>query len=880
MSMAQKRERILPRLIEEEMREAFLDYSMSVIVQRALPDVRDGLKPVHRRILFAMRELGLLPDRPHKKSATVVGEVLGKYHPHGDAAVYDALVRMVQDFSLRYPLVDGQGNFGSIDGDSAAAYRYTEARLSAVSLELLADLERETVDWSPNFDDRLREPSVLPGRLPGLLVNGSAGIAVGMSTNIPPHNLREVASAFRRLAADPEISVDELMAEVPGPDFPTGGFLVGRQGIADMYRTGRGRLVMRARIVKELLRGGKEQLVVTELPYGISKSRIIEQIVDLSRKGKLDEVSDVRDESDRDGMRLVIQLKRGARTGATLEVLYGKTHLQSTFGAILLALDRGEPKEFNLKELLERYRDHRLEVVVRRSQYELEKAEAERHVVEGLLLALDHLDEVVKIIRGSKDRPQASGRLQKRFGLSEVQADAILNMRLGKLTSLEREELRVRMRQLEERIAELRRVLGSEEEQLRVVLHELDEVTERFGDVRRTEILDEAATEAVSLEDSLADEDVVVTVSHEGFVKRMPVHLYRRRVGSGKALAGMENYPNDWLEQVFTARTRGWLLAFTEGGRLHHLSVADVPESARASRGQSIYALTQADRSDRIVSLLPVEELDEEGKVLLFVTRGGTVKRTALTEFGNPRAGGVIAAGVREGDGILEVVLSDERSDVMLLTREGRAIRFPEKDIPVMGRTAQGVKGIGLRDGDVVVGVVLVRRDAAVLTVTEGGWGKRTPLAEFPLQRRGGLGNLVSPSGSKGGAVVSALEVVPGDEVTLVTAGGQVATVVAAEVPEQGRRTLGSRVLRLAGGDRVVEVTRSLGGEPTRGEPDPGTGSPGDGSGEPGDPSGEAAGMLQGENPATGAAPVGTEEPADAHDGEIGGADQPDLFGA
>jgi DNA gyrase subunit A len=825
MSMAQQRERILPRLIEEEMREAFLDYSMSVIVQRALPDVRDGLKPVHRRILFAMRELALHPDRPHKKSATVVGEVLGKYHPHGDSAVYDTLVRMVQDFSLRYPLIDGQGNFGSIDGDSAAAYRYTEARLSPISLELLQDLERETVDWSPNFDDRLKEPSVLPGRLPNLLVNGSSGIAVGMSTNVPPHNLREVAAAFRRLAGNPDVTIEELMDELPGPDFPTGGFIVGREGIRDMYRKGRGRIIMRARVIRELLRGGREQLVVTEIPYGVSKSRVIEQIVDLSRKGKLDDVSDVRDESDRDGMRLVIQLKRGARVGATLEVLHRRTHLQSTFGAILLALDRGEPHEFNLKELLERYRDHRLEIVVRRSRHDLEKAEAERHVVEGLLLALDHLDEVVKIIRGSKDRPQAGERLRKRFGLSEVQADAILNMRLGRLTSLERKELDARMIQLEEQITELRRILGSDEEQLQVVLRELEEVVDRFGDARRTEILDdEAGGEVTSLEDALADEDAVVTVSHQGFVKRMPVHLYRRRAGSGKALAGMDSFEDDWLEQVFTARTRGWLLAFTEGGKMYHLSVADVPESARSSRGQSVYALAGAERSDRIVSLVPVEELDVEGKVLVFATRRGTVKRTALSEFSNARAGGMIAAGVQEGDQILEVVVSDDRADVMLLSREGRAIRFPEKEVPVMGRSARGVKGIGLRGEDEVVGIVLIRRDAAVLTVSEGGWGKRTPLAEFPLQKRGGLGTVVSASGGSGETVVSALEVVAGDEVTVVTAGGSVTTVGAADVPEQGRRTRGARIVTLESEDRVVEVTRSVAdGAKRSGGPDEGT---------------------------------------------------------
>jgi DNA gyrase subunit A len=863
MSMAQKRERILPRLIEDEMRESFIDYSMSVIVQRALPDVRDGLKPVHRRILHAMRELGLQPDRPHKKSASVVGEVLGKYHPHGDSAVYDAMVRMVQDFSLRYPLVDGQGNFGSIDGDSAAAYRYTEARLASVAIELLADLDLETVDWSPNFDGRLREPAVLPARLPNLLVNGSSGIAVGMSTNIPPHNLREVAAAIRHLAQHPDCSVDDLLRHLPGPDFPTGGFIVGEEGIRDMYHTGRGRVVMRARIVKEALRGGRDQLVVTEIPYGVSKAKIIEQIVGLHRKGKLDDVTDVRDESDRDGLRLVIQLKRGSRASAALSTLLRRTHLQSTFGAILLALDRGEPREFDLKRLVERYRDHRLEVVVRRSRFQLEKAEAERHVLEGLLLALDHIDEVVRIIKRSKDRPQAAGRLQDRFGLSEAQSDAILNMRLGKLTSLESRELRERMTELEGAIARLRAILASEEEQLAVVIAELDEVTERFGDARRTVILADAEEHVAPVEDIVADESVVITVSHEGFVKRIPMHLYRRRVSSGKALAGMENYEDDWLERVFTARTGGWLLALTEGGHCHFLSVLDVPESARASRGQSVYALTGAPREDRIVSLVPVEALDEDDGVLVFLSRGGVLKRTRLSEFSNPRSGGVIASGVKGGDRILDVVRSDGRAELMLLTREGRAIRFEEKEISLMGRTAQGVKGIDLRGDDEVVGMVPVRRDAWVLTVSEEGWGKRTPLSEFPLQKRGGLGNLAGPSGAKGGGLVGALEVVPGDEVTLVTAGGQVTRLSAGEVPEQGRRTRGTRLVRVPAGDRVVEVTRSIGSE--RPERADGAG------GEPVDP---VLAVAAGEG-----ASAGHEADEGEADADGAGEGQPDLFG-
>ena len=812
MAIAQKRERIIARMIEDEMRESFIDYSMSVIVQRALPDVRDGLKPVHRRILFAMHEIGLQPDRPYKKCATVVGDVLGKYHPHGDSAVYEALVRMVQDFSLRYPLVDGQGNFGSIDGDSAAAYRYTEARLASIATELLDDIGRETVDFVPNFDNSREEPTVLPGRLPNLLVNGSSGIAVGMSTNVPPHNLREVAAGIKQLAIDPDCSVDDLMRHVPGPDFPTGAFIVGDEGIQDMYRTGRGRIVMRARVVKESLRGGKQQLVVTELPYAVSKTRIIEQIVDLAKKGKADEISDVRDESDRDGIRVVIEIKRGASAANVLKLLFRRTYLQSTFGAIVLALDSGQPREFDLKSILERYRDHRLEVIQRRSRHELEKAEAEQHVVDGLLVALGDIDAVIRIIRSSNDRSEASENLQDHFGMSEIQAGAVLDMRLARLTRLQGAELRARLEELLALIAELRGILDSEERQMEVLLEELNEVVESYGDDRRTTILADAPEEVEEVEEEVADEDVVVTVSHEGFAKRMGMHLYRRRIASGKALAGMERYEEDFIQHLFVARTQGWILAFTEGGQVHFLPVLDIPESARASRGQSIYSLLAgADRADPIVALLPVEELDDEDRFVVFLSRNGVMKRTQLIEFSNPRSGGIIGAGVKEGDRILDVALSDGLAEVMLLTRGGRAIRFPEREISVLGRTAQGVKGIDLRDDDHVVGMLLIRRDAAVLTVTEDGMGKRTPVGDFPLQKRGGLGTLALPSSGRPVPIVSALEVLEGDEVMAVTAAGKVTRVAAGEVPTQGRRTQGRRVVRLPEGDRLVEVTRAVG---------------------------------------------------------------------
>ncbi len=810
MATAEKRERILSRLIEEEMKESFLDYSMSVIVQRALPDVRDGLKPVHRRILFAMHELGLTPDRPYKKSATVVGDVLGKYHPHGDTAVYDTLVRMVQDFSLRYPLVDGQGNFGSIDGDSAAAYRYTEARLARPATYLLSDIEKDTVDWAPNFDDRLEEPTVLPGRFPNFLVNGSSGIAVGMSTNVPPHNLREVGEAVRILVNDPECTIEDLLRVLPGPDFPTGGFLVGLEGVREMYETGRGRLVMRARVVKEALRGGKQQLVVMELPYGVSKARIIQQIAGLSRKGKIDEVSELRDESDRDGMRLVVELKRGSNAKRMLQTLLKKTNLQATFGAHLLGLDHGQPREFNLKEILEHFRDHRLEVIQRRSRYELEKAEAERHIIEGLLAALDRIDEVIAIIRKSKDRPTASRRLQDRLGLSEVQAEAILNMRLGKLTALEHKDLKARLKTLQGRIKDLRAILKSEGRQLDVLLGELDEVVERFGDERRTVLLEGGEEEEAAVEISVADEDVVVTVSHEGFVKRIPMHLYRRRVTSGKALAGMDRYDGDYLERVFVARTQGWILVFTRGGHVFFLPVLDVPEGSRASRGQSLYALVTAGRHDPIVSVLPVDDLGQ-GRSLVFLTRKGLMKRTSLSEFSSPRAGGIIAAGVKSGDELFQVTLSGGNAEVLILSRSGRAIRFPEEHISILGRTAQGMKGMRLRGDDSVVGMLLVRREAQVLTITEDGLGRRTRVDEFPLQNRGGLGTLALPGGEDAGALVSALEVVEGEDVMVVSAGGKVFRVPVDDIPEQHRRSRGKRLASLPAGDRVVEVTRASG---------------------------------------------------------------------
>ncbi len=794
------------------MARSFLDYSMSVIVQRALPDVRDGLKPVHRRILFAMHGLGLQPNRNYKKSASVVGEVLGKYHPHGDSAVYDALVRMVQEFSLRYPLVDGQGNFGSIDGDSAAAYRYTEARLSTVATELLDEIDKDTVRWEDNFDDRLKEPAVLPARFPNLLVNGSTGIAVGMSTNVPPHNLAEVAAALHTLVANPDCTTGELMEKLPGPDFPTGGFIVGTEGIRSMYETGRGRMTMRARLVSESLRGGQKQIVVTELPYAVSKARIIAQIAALSRKGAIPEVSDLRDESDREGIRLVLELKRGTNVKRIMALLFKKTPLQSTFGAILLALDGGkQPGEFTLKNLLSRYRDHRLEVIRRRSRFDLEKAEAELHITQGLLLALARIDDVIATIRRSANRDEASERLQHAFGLSEMQAEAILRMRLAKLTALEGDQLRGREKSLRAAIRDLRALLGDEARQLGVMLDELDGVVERFADKRRTEILpDRNRADFAYVESGAADEDVVVTLSRQGYAKRIPMHLYRRRMTTGTPLAAMDRFPGDYLERVLVARTRGWLLCFTDRGHVHFLRVEDIPEGALSSRGRSVWALLGADRHDTIVSIRSVDDLTDD-RYLTFATRLGLVKRTRLAEFAGAKSGGLIAARLREGDAILDVALTSGDDEILLVARDGRGVRFPEGEVPLMGRPAQGVKGMALRDRDQVIALVAVKREAAVLVVTELGFATRSPVSDFPLRKRGGLGVLAAALDDGTGRVAGALEALDDDNVMLLSAGGGLLGLSVDDVALRRRNARGDQVVSLGPGDRIAQVTRMHG---------------------------------------------------------------------
>jgi DNA gyrase subunit A len=805
VAMPTRRERVLPRLIETEMRESFINYSMSVIVQRALPDVRDGLKPVHRRILYAMLEAGLSAGRPYKKSATVVGDVLGKYHPHGDMAVYEAMVRMAQDFSQRYPLVDGQGNFGSIDGDNAAAYRYTEARLAAIAMDLLADIDRGTVDFGRNFDDRLEEPKVLPARFPNLLVNGSSGIAVGMATNIPPHNLREVAGALKALIADPAVEVDELMRHMPGPDFPTGAFILGSQGIRDAYTTGRGRIVMRAAVQKETRRGGREQLVVTALPYGVSKSKVIEQIAAVARGGKVDDIADLRDESDRDGMRIVIELKRGAKSKPILTTLYKQTYLQATFGAIMLALDNGVPRELTLKQMLERFRDHRIDVIRRRAQFDLEKAQSEAHIIEGLLIALDVIDEIIAIIRASADQDEAARALCNSFELSDAQARAILAMRLGRLTALETDDLRKQLNELRKQIKRLQEILGSHKVQLKVLVDELDEVVGRFADARRTTIVEDVAEYEV--EDLVAEEQVVITLSHESYIKRVPLDTYRRRVSSGRAIAGMDKHDDDFLEHVFIAGTQDTLVFFTQGGQAHALAVSDVPEAGPSSRGRALAQLMTLERGDRVAALIPVQEFTED-RLLLFLTSGGTVKRTTLDQYSNIRSGGIAAIRVQDGDRLLDVQVSEGMNDIVLVTEQGRAIRFPEADVPTMGRVAQGVKGIQLREKDGVVGMVVVRREGALCTVTENGYAKRTPVSDYPAQKRGGIGTITLDVSNRTGAIVAAKELLDGDELMVITAAGTALRVSGADVPVQGRATQGKRVVSIGAGDRVVEVSR------------------------------------------------------------------------
>jgi DNA gyrase subunit A len=798
--------KVLPRLIEDEMRESFIDYSMSVIVQRALPDVRDGLKPVHRRILYAMHEAGLSPNRPYKKSATVVGDVLGKYHPHGDSAVYDSMVRMVQDFSLRYPLVDGQGNFGSIDGDNAAAYRYTEARLAPIATEMLSDIDKETVDFSPNFDDRLLEPRVLPARIPNLLVNGSSGIAVGMATNIPPHNLREVADACVHLIDNPESEVEDLLQFVKGPDFPTGGLIYGREGIHEAYTTGRGRVLMRARAEIEEREGGKgERIVIREIPFMVNKSRLIEQIAELARDRKVEGISDLRDESDREGMRIVVDLKRDAIPHIVLNQLYKHTQMQSTFGVIMLALVGGVPKILNLREMLHHFVEHRHEVLVRKTQFELGKALEREHILEGLKVAVDNIDEVIQIIRSSETSGEAGERLRERFGLSERQTDAILNMRLAKLTGLEIEQLEAELAEIRATIAELRDILENRERRLSIIKEDLREVADKYGDERRTDIM--GATGSFSIEDLIADEEMVITVSHSGYIKRLPVATYRAQARGGRGISGMQTKEEDWVEQIFLASTHDYVMFFTRNGQCYWLKVHEIPQGSRISRGKPIVNLVNIRPGEKVAAVVPVREFSHD-RSLIFATRKGVVKKTALSAYGNPRSVGLNAINVLEGDELISVQLADGACDVVLATREGMAIRFQETDVREMGRATTGVRGISLEGEDQVIGMVVLKPGTTLLVVTENGMGKRTGIEEYRQQRRGGKGVINVRTTPKTGKVVAIREVLPGDELMVITRNGVVNRQSVDGIRVIGRNTQGVRLVNLNPGDLVMDIAR------------------------------------------------------------------------
>jgi DNA gyrase subunit A len=787
------------------MRESFIDYSMSVIVQRALPDVRDGLKPVHRRILYAMNEVGLAPNRPHKKSATVVGEVLGKYHPHGDMAVYDALVRMVQDFSLRYPLVNGQGNFGSIDGDSAAAYRYTEVRLGPIATELLADIEKETVDFAPNFDDRLQEPLVLPAKFPNLLVNGSAGIAVGMATNIPPHNLKEVVEAAKHLIDHPKAKPVHLMKFVRGPDFPTAAFVHGRRGIDEAYKTGRGRIIMRARAEIEETKTGAERIVITEIPFMVNKTRLIEQIAQLARERRVEGISDLRDESDREGMRIVVELKRDAVPQIVLNLLFKHTQMQSTFGAIMLALVDGVPRIMNLVEMIRHFVDHRHEVVVRRSKYDLKVAEDREHILIGLRKAVDNIDAVIQIIRQASDPAEAGAQLRKRFKLTERQSDAILNMRLARLTGLEVEKLKAEIKEVRAQIKDLKAILASKPRRMNIIKTELDDLVARYGDERRTEIAGEI--EDFSIEDLIAEEEMVVTISHEGYIKRIPADTYRRQRRGGRGIAGMSTKDEDWVEHLFIASTHDYILFFTARGQIHWLKVHRIPQTTRTARGRPIINLIRINKDDRVTAMVPVREFSEDAH-LLFATRQGLVKKTSLAAYSNVRSGGINAINIVDDDELIDVRLTSGEDEVILATRNGKAIRFDEADVREMGRATQGVKGIELRRGDRVVGLVVVRTAPDLLVVTERGMGKRTPIEDYRLQKRGGKGVINIRLSQKTGQVISIREVHDEDEVVLITRNGIINRQRVEEIRETGRNAQGVRLVSLDDGDTVVDVTR------------------------------------------------------------------------
>ena len=801
--MYTKGEKIIPIYIEDEMKDSYISYAMSVIVGRALPDVRDGLKPVHRRILYSMKELNLEHNKPYRKAARIVGDCLGKFHPHGDTAVYDALVRMVQDFSLRYPLVDGQGNFGSVDGDAAAAMRYVEARLSPITEWMLRDLEKQTVNFTPNFDESLTEPVILPAVLPNLLVNGSSGIAVGMATNIPPHNLGEIIAGIKRVIDQPDCEVKDLIRIIKGPDFPTGGFVCGREGIKQAYLTGRGRLKVRAKASVEQQRSGKETIVVSEIPYQVNKTNILSSIANLVQNRKIEGISDLRDESDKDGMRIVVDLRRGMNAQIVLNQLFKHTQMEETFGVIMLALVNNQPRVLNLKQLLELYIEHRKEIVVRRTAFELRRAEERAHILEGLKIALSHLDKVIKTVRESKTPQIARMSLVKNFRLSERQAQAILEMQLQRLTALERDKIDQEYLELIKKIEQYRAILASEKKVLEIIKDELDELRKKFGDERRTQIVGEA--EELEIEDLIAEEDVIITISHSGYIKRLPVSAYKRQHRGGRGVTAMETKEEDFVEHLFIASTHEYILFFTNKGKVHWLKVHEVPQAGRLSKGKAIINLLQMESGEAISARVPVKDFDPK-KFLVLATKQGLIKKTRLDAFSNPRRAGIVAISLEKDDELIAAALTDGKQEILLASRQGKAVRFKEGDVRDMGRTAKGVRAIRLGKKDEVIAMVIVRPEASLLTVTECGFGKRTSFKEYRLQSRGGKGIINIKVTKKNGEVVGLKSVTEEDEVMIITHNGMVVRCPVKDIRAIGRNTQGVHAIRLGGKDLVSSV--------------------------------------------------------------------------
>jgi DNA gyrase subunit A len=804
-------QKVIPVDIETEMKKSFIDYAMSVIADRALPDVRDGLKPVHRRILYSMYLLGFTPDKPHRKCATTVGEVLGKFHPHGDAAVYDSLVRMAQDFSLRYTLVDGHGNFGSRDGDAPAAMRYTEARLSRISMEMLSDINKDTVDFKPNFDEHEMEPTVLPSRFPNLLVNGSSGIAVGMATNIPPHNLREVIDGVIAIIDNPEISMDELMRIIKGPDFPTAGIIVGRQGIRDAYRTGRGRIVVRARADIELVEGSKQRIIVSDLPYQVNKARLIEKIAELVKEKRLEGISDLRDESDRnDPVRIVIELKRDANANVVLNQLYKNTQMQSAFNANMLALvqtpeGKYEPQILNLRQALDYYISHQIEVIRRRTAFELEKAEASAHILEGLKIAIDNLDEVIRIIRTSRNEAEAKVRLVEAFNLSERQAQAIVDMRLGRLTALEREKLDAQYEELMEKIKYYRDVLANENLVHSIIKEEITVIRQKYGDERRTAITADIGD--IDDEDLIQEEESAITLTHFGYIKRMAADIYRSQRRGGKGIHGITTRDEDFVEELFITSTHDYILFFTNKGKVYRLKAYQIPEAGRQARGTAIVNLLEVDQNEKITAVIPVSEY-KEGLYLIMATKDGLIKKTDLMEYDNIRRGGLIAVNLREDDELIDVKLTDGTKDIILVTYNGMAIRFNESDARPLGRVTQGVKGISLDEDDYVIGMAVSFDDGYLLIVTENGFGKRTPLDEYRTQYRGGKGVFTYKITEKTGKIAGMRLVNENDDVMLISADGTIIRLKVEDISIFGRVTQGVTLMKMEEGTKVVSLAR------------------------------------------------------------------------